>query len=342
LATRYQPIDAGPVSPRAGASSPPALSSRTSLPASPDRFIAARQAETAFGDRSLPGGYNPARSPMPSPSTSGTMSNAEDEAARRRNQQREQRIDEMAELEFLEKEKALQEKEREIGMRAKELELERERLRNSRADKSHKEAWDSGASSPLLRPRERKTSFRNPSPLPRPQSQLETRPLASNVANNRAYSYSTTHLVPPSQPSASPRSSTSSADGSRDTSQHAPYCGCESCSVTQYKSPSNRSPSPNDMRPPEKPFTLRPEKPKGWIRRLSMPVAVGNAFSLDKKNTGKMYSLDGNKRNANGSATTLRTVEEDGRLIQGRRSYDASGVSNRSMTSLVGAGGGRR
>ncbi|KAJ6576525.1 hypothetical protein DFH09DRAFT_1260726 [Mycena vulgaris] len=350
LATRYQPMDAPPVSPR-GASSPTVLSSRAPLPVLPDRFAAARQAETAFGDRSPPGGYNSIRSPLPSPSTSkpAVILDAEDEAARRRNQQREQRIDEVAELEFLEKEKALQDKEREIEMRAKELELERANLRNSRAGDTPRDAWESGTGSPIpqLRPRERKTSFRNPSPLPRPQSQLETRMPPSNVANNRAYSYSTTHLIPPSTPSqqsqspSSPHSSTSSADGSRNASQHAPYCGCQSCSVAQYKTPSLRSPSPNDMRPPEKPFTLRPEKPKGWIRRLSMPVAVGNAFSLDKKNNAKMYSLDGNKRGANGSATTLRNVEEDGRIGPGRRSYDASGTSNRSMTSLIGAGGRR-
>jgi hypothetical protein len=71
-----------------------------------------------------------------------------------------------------------------------------------------------------------------------------------------------------------------------------------------------------------------------------MPVAVGNAFSLDKKAAPKMYSLDANKRN---SSSTLRTVDEDGRMGQSRRSYDASGVSNRSMTNLAGAGAfGRR
>ncbi|KAJ7756485.1 hypothetical protein DFH07DRAFT_820739 [Mycena maculata] len=342
LATLYQPVDAPPLSPRARASSPPVLSSRPPLSASsPDRYAIAREAETAFGDRNSAGGSNPAVS-SPSTSKSYTTMNAEAEAARRRNQQQEQRIDEVAELDFLEKEKALREKEREIGMRAKELELERANLRNAQ---TQRDAWDSGAGSPKpqLRPRERKTSFRNPSPLPRPQSQLETRASPGNIGNNRAHSYSTTHLVPPSAPSqqsSSPRSSTPSADGSRNN-EHAPYCGCESCSITHYKSPSNRSPSPNDLRPPEKPFSLRPEKPKGWIRRLSMPVAVGNAFSLDKKNTAKMYSLDASKRNPNGSATTLRNVEEDGRMGPGRRSYDASGVSNRSMTSLVGAGGRR-
>ncbi|KAJ7903479.1 hypothetical protein B0H14DRAFT_2665018 [Mycena olivaceomarginata] len=332
LATRYQPIDTSPVSPRAmrapsPASRPPMMASQSS---------GSRPAEALYGDRNTPGGYNPARSPMPSPSTS--RSAAEEEGARRRSQQLDQRLDEAAELEFLEKEKALQEKEREIGMRAKELEIERANLRNIQ----------SGTTSPKpqLRPRERKTSFRN-SPLPRPQSQMETRVPSGNmgkIANNHGHSYSTTHLVPPSgssHQSQSPSSSTSD-DGSR--SQHAPYCGCETCSVAQYKASSQRSPSPHDLRPPEKPISLLTEKPKGWIRRLSMPV-VGNAFSLDKKNSApKMYSLDANKRNANGSATTLRTVDEDGRmpLAAQRRSYDASGISNRSMTNLAGVGVARR
>ncbi|KAJ7494795.1 hypothetical protein B0H11DRAFT_1802323 [Mycena galericulata] len=345
LATLYQPIDGPPLSPRARASSPPMLSSRPPLAASPsDKYAAARQAETAFADRNTPGGYNPARSPISGPtSQSFAAINTEEDTARRRNQQQEQRIDEVAEINYLEKERALQEKEREIGLRAKELEAERANLRNARVDGNPRETWDSGAASPKpqLRPRERKTSFRNQSPLPRPQSQLDNRAPPSNIANNHGHSHSTTHLVPPSaqsQQSQSPRSSTSSADN-----QHAPYCGCERCSVAQYKAPSNRSPSPNDLRPPEKPFNLRPEKPKGWIRRLSMPVAVGNAFSLDKKNTGKMYSLDGSKRNASGSTTNLRNVDEDGRMGMGpgRRSYDASGISNRSMTSLIGAGGRR-
>ncbi|KAJ6494870.1 hypothetical protein C8R47DRAFT_1012168 [Mycena vitilis] len=338
LATRYQPTDGPPLSPRARGSSPP-TPSRPPMMGSPSA--------ASFGERNSLGGYNAARSPMPGPSASRTA--ADDEAARRRNQQLEQRLDEAAELEFLEKEKALREKEREIGMRAQELERERANLRNIRQDGGQMDGWENGATSPKpqLRPRERKTSFRN-SPI-RPQSQLETRvPSNNNPGNSNAHSYSTTHLVPPSasphpsQRPSSPRSSTSSADGSHSTSPHAPYCGCESCSIAQYKASTNRSPSPHDLRPPEKPFSLRPEKPKGWIRRLSMPV-VGNAFSLDKKNTTpKMYSLDANKRNANGSSTTLRTVDEDGRVGMGpsRRSYDASGVSNRSMTNLVA--GGRR
>ncbi|KAJ7650154.1 hypothetical protein FB45DRAFT_887106 [Roridomyces roridus] len=324
LATLYQPADTTPLSPRTRASSPP--SPRAPMTPSLDRYPT-RQVETGYS----PGGFNSARPSISNPTTP-SRSFADDEAVRRRAQ--EQRIDETAELDFLEKEQALREKERAIEMQARQLEQERANLRNVRADGNQREGWDGGTASPKpqLRPRERKTSFRNSSPLPRPQSQLDSRP----PPNNPAHSYSTTHLIPPasSQPfPSSPRSSTSSAE-------HAPYCGCETCSVAHYKSPSNRSPSPHDLRPPEKPFALRTEKPKGWIRRLSMPVAVGNAFSLDKKSsTPKMYSLDVNKRGANGSAATLQNVGEDGRMGMGRRSYDASGVSNRSMTSLVG---GRR
>ncbi|KAJ7274345.1 hypothetical protein B0H12DRAFT_1088260 [Mycena haematopus] len=330
LATRYQPMDTLPVSPRARAASPPVQTSRPPMMAS--QMSGSRPPEPAYGDRNSPGGYNSARSPMPSPSTSRPPA---DEEARRRSQQ----LDQATELELLEKEKALQEREREIGMRAKELEIERANLRNIRADGGQRDAWENGATSPKpqLRPRERKTSFRN-SALQRPQSQLETRVPSGNIGNignNHAHSYSTTHLVPPS-------ASSSTSDDSR--SQHAPYCGCETCSVAQYKSSSNRSPSPHDLRPPEKPIALRPaEKPKGWIRRLSMP-AVGNAFSLDKKSSApKMYSLDANKRNVNGSSTTLRTVDEDGRMLAAqRRSYDASGISNRSMTNLAGVGVAKR
>ncbi|KAJ7066997.1 hypothetical protein C8F01DRAFT_1018571 [Mycena amicta] len=326
LATRYQPGSA-PTSPQGGTRAGSPVIARTSQqPSSPERYSGERNAPAAYGR------------PLPSPSTSKLP----DDALQRRNQQLDQTLDEAAELEFLEKERVLEEREREISLRAKELELERANMRNLRGDTGQRESLDGGSMSPKpqLRPRERKTSFRT-SPIPRPQSQLETRsPQPPYVGNTHAHSYSTTHLVPPpasqsQHSSSSPRSSTSSADG---TGAHAISCGCESCSVQHYTSPSNRAPSPHDLRPPEKPFALRTEKPKGWIRRLSMPVAVGNAFSLDKKNTSspKMYSLDGGKRGANGSATALRNVDEEGRMA-GRRSYDA----NRSTTSLLSAPGRR-
>ncbi|KAK7033167.1 hypothetical protein R3P38DRAFT_2921141 [Favolaschia claudopus] len=335
LATRYQPADASPISPRARAASPTVQHTRP--PMMSPQPSGSRPEHATYGDRNVSGGYNGTRPGMPSPTNS-----RENDAVRR--QSLDQRFDEAAELEFLEKEKALREREREIGLRAQELEIERANLRTIRGDSVQRESWDSGATSPKpqLRPRERKTSFRN-SPIPRPQSQLENRVPSGNMSNY-AHSHSTTHLVPPagSHPSPSPSSSVSD-DGSRNG--HAPYCGCETCSVSQYRS-TNRAVSPHDLRPPEKPLSLRPaEKPKGWIRRLSMPV-VGNAFSSDRKSSApKMYSLDANKRNVNGSTSTLRTVDEDGRVmpaVQQRRSYDANGLGNRSMTNLAGVGAARR
>ncbi|KAF7312366.1 hypothetical protein MIND_00249900 [Mycena indigotica] len=302
LASRYQP-DSAPTSPQR--SSPVQTRSPQQQPASPDRYPG-----IGLGERSNSAGFG---RPLPTPSSSRLPDDT---------QRNQQALDEVAELEFLEKEKMLQEREREISLRAQELEAERANLRNLRGEDSK----------PQLRPRERKTSFRT-SPLPRPQSQLETRSQQpSYVGNTHSHSYSTTHLVPPqAQPTPSSRSSNSSVDGT----PHAISCGCEACSVQHYKSPSNRAPSPHDLRPPEKPFTLRTEKPKGWIRRLSMP-AVSNAFSLDKKSP-KMYSLDAGRRGVNGSATALHIVDEEGRM-GGRRSYDAGAVGNRSVTSLVGAG----
>nr|GAT60708.1 predicted protein [Mycena chlorophos] len=308
LATRYQP-DSTPTSPqRATRAGSPVVARAQQQPASPERYPGSRS--EPYGTS---GGYS---RPLPSPSASKLP----DEALQRRNPPQGQFLDEAAEVEYLERERAAQQRERELGMRAEGM---------------RRDSMDGGATSPKLRPRERKTSFRT-TLLPRPQSQLETRsppaearsPQATSyIGNTHAHSYSATHLVPP------PGSQTSERSGS----PHAISCGCESCSVQHYKTPSNRAPSPHDLRPPEKPFVLRTEKPKGWMRRLSMPVAVGNAFSLDKKTSNpKMYSLDGGKRGANGSATALGTVDEQGR----RRSYEANGLANRSMTSLVG--GGRR
>ncbi|TRM65082.1 hypothetical protein BD626DRAFT_567927 [Schizophyllum amplum] len=83
--------------------------------------------------------------------------------------------------------------------------------------------------------------------------------------------------------------------------------------------------------------TLRPEKPKGWIRRLSMPV-VGRSSS--SQSLTKL--LDGGKRGGemagspkllDGRRGELGAVAEDGVLGGERRSYDVPG--NRSWTNLA-------
>jgi hypothetical protein len=104
-------------------------------------------------------------------------------------------------------------------------------------------------------------------------------------------------------------------DGRSLTADHAEFCGCDTCSASKYRI--RNPPSPHDMRPPEPPITLRPEKPKGWIRRLSMPV--GNAFSLDSK-----------KSNPSLKTGMASPVDENGRI---RRSSEQRGNSNLNMSN---------
>lgn len=156
------------------------------------------------------------------------------------------------------------------------------------------------------------------------------------------------------------------------STSHASNCGCESCSISKYQSSSSPNQQTYNPQSVELPAVQRSEKKTGggWIRRLSMPV--GNALGLDSKRyqsnnsvistkgiytlgTGVgsspagerrgLFSMDG-KRNSSTTALRLpagsgREVQEDGRisgrgegLVPGRRSYDANGISNRSMTSL--------
>lgn len=156
------------------------------------------------------------------------------------------------------------------------------------------------------------------------------------------------------------------------STSHASNCGCESCSISKYQSSSNPNQETHNPQSTELSANQRPGKKTGggWIRRLSMPV--GNALGLDSKRhqsnnsvtstkgiyalgTGVgsspvserrgLFSMDG-KRNASATALRLPTgsgkeVQEDGRISgrgeglgPGRRSHEASGISNRSMSSL--------
>lgn len=203
---------------------------------------------------------------------------------------RRRRIEELEELELREQELEFRMKEREIERKAKELEAERARLLNARSpDSGYGSDTSRGAIMSRLSPR----------PLPDPaMSSSITRP---------SQSFSGTNLHPnvTSQPSSSLTSSQPSSPLYRP-SDHAPFCGCESCSASQYRV-RDQSPSARDTRPAQPPIALRPEKPKGWIRRLSMPV-VGNAFSLDSKKNLSSVGIAGGL----GSRSSLALVEEDG------------------------------
>lgn len=324
LANRYQSVD-GPSSSRAGPSSPPPLRQLPLVPSISNTSL--RQSNS----------YQELTSQL-SPSTAGGTPTQDDEASRRRRQG----VDELAELELKENQMELREREHEIEMRARELERDYLRMTNAREEEGVVNGYIADG------------SRRNPEHQPqllrplRPRSQLDMGQALPNASNNLAplsplrprFSHDTTHLTPPSNsslPFTSPDSRTVFNSSSRQSSQqhedkppHAPSCGCETCSIAKYRSPS--SAQSFDFRPPAKPLILRPvEKSRpGWIRRLSVPV--GNAFNLEsKKGIGNIAGLGSSK---NGSTVSFGTaIHHDG-----RRSYEAN--INRSVTNL-GMGGGQ-
>jgi len=141
------------------------------------------------------------------------------------------------------------------------------------------------------------------------------------VISPMRYSYSATQLASPTSPP--PPSSFANHPYAQSRGQisnldHAAFCGCATCSASKYKARS-ATPTPYDLRPPEPPISLRPEKPKGWIRRITVPV--GHAFSLDSKK-----SISGLKNGIMFSA-----AGEDGKM---RRSYEQGGISSRSVANF--------
>ena len=227
---------------------------------------------------------------FPSPSTEANM----EELARKRGQKGEAEREEEA--------KVIREAKMEIDRRTRELERD-----SGNSVNGNRVGYASQRPSNLPQePPRRYSQFDSPTP-----------------AISRARYHSTTHLVPPPSSSSStylPSGSQSQPPSPADRGQssslgHADFCGCATCSASKYKT--QNTPSPHDLRPPEPPINLRPEKPKGWIRRLSMPV--GNAFSLDSKRS-------------NSSLKNLPPAGEDGRM---RRSFEKGGISNKSVTNLT-------
>lgn len=202
---------------------------------------------------------------------------------------RRQRIEQLAELEFKEKEYELRQRERELNQKTRDFELDRMHFLDARGDLISASDTPKG-------------------------------PHATPFQHKRG-SQSTSYLVPPPNSTSPQQRGSQSPSRSQPSSPlpakgHAPFCGCDTCSVTKYKTP-EAPPSPRDLRPPESPILLRPEKPSGWIRRLSMP-AVGAAFSLDAKKNVSTTSLK----------FGLSSAVDNGR--RRKRSCD-QGISNRSI-----------
>lgn len=317
LASRYQPTD-DPASPQRRAVSPSEERSPRTLEVHSPR-------PSPYGQEKSPdGGFIR----FPSPSTEANM----EELARRRRlreqAEQEQKLNEQAlitrqiQLEIRTREQAEQEQKlKDLALRSREMQLEI-RTREHEQDRAQyfQSRNNDGYSNSSGEDSFRMTESTNTSHGQRRYSQLDP-PYSSPVMSRARHSYSATHLVPPSSSSSShlpnPRYQSqppSPGDVTQSSpSGHADFCGCATCSASKYRVRS--TPSPHDLRPPEPPITLRPEKPKGWIRRLSMPV--GNAFSLDsKKSNSSLKSPPG----------------EDGRLR--KKSFEQGGISNRTVGNL--------
>lgn len=395
LASRYKPSDA-PLSPQARTSSPP-VSRQQSLPL---LDTAARQAKDSYQDYiPLPSNRN-----IPSPNEE-------------RHLRQQQRNEELAIAERRAKEQEIKEREQELEMRAQELERERARLRSLREEESNISQSQSGQFGLRPRERRTSLRHQLQRPLSQmtiDNTQDNTSNVSAGPFTPRQksqYAYSGSYLAPPLSPSTQPLASpkrgqysplpsprtvepayeSRSGDNysennnstTNSTSSHASNCGCELCSVSKYAAAGKQSLEyqSRQTHPPERGQPQRvdskPDKPKSWMRRLSVPV--GNALGLDssKKNQSSnsgstvyslgsgvgnmpaggsrgLFSMDA-KKNASTTALSSRSpdvhhgadrnpgVREDGGLglqgradaiSPGRRSYDVSGVSNRSMTNL--------
>lgn len=208
---------------------------------------------------------------------------------------RKQRIEELTELELKEKEFELRQRERELNQRTRDFERDRLQFLHSRPEPGN--ASD-GPKGPRNSPFQHKRGSKSVTHINLPSG-------TSSSGSPSLMRPSTSHS--PTRPPLLP---------SKD---HAPFCGCDTCSVSKYKA-ADTSLSPRDLRPPEPPILLRPEKPKGWIRRLSMP-SVNVAFSLDAKKNASLISLKAG----------LPLPSENGRLR--KRSYE-QGISNRTVTGI--------
>lgn len=206
---------------------------------------------------------------------------------------RKQRIEE---LELKEKELELRQRERELNQRTRDFERDRFQFLHARPDTGN---TSDGPKGPRSSPFHHKRGSQSVTHI--------------NLSSSTDSSGLTPSLTRPSTSHSPTRSPV------LPTKDHAPFCGCDTCSVSKYKV-RDVSPSPRDLRPPKPPILLRPEKPKGWIRRLSMP-SVSATFSLDAKKSASAISLKAG----------LPLPGENGRLR--KRSYE-QGISNRTLAGI--------
>lgn len=245
------------------------------------------------------------------------------------------------ELERRTKEHELQAREQDLEMRTRELERERARLQSMRDVNVDPFA--------AVRPRERRTSLRHQLQRPLSQMELSDGPAgAQSDPNARQKAYGAgagTQLAPPPplspvkplaaspkrvqhSPLPSPRLAHSPAPLSAASTGHASNCGCETCSVSKYAGVGVQQQQTQHQR-----VDSKPDKPRSWMRRLSMPV--GTAFGLDsaKRNSNQNQASNGGL--PGGGTTNFSLGAGVGNTSMGGRGlFSLDGKKNASTTAL--------
>ncbi|TDL25824.1 hypothetical protein BD410DRAFT_826407 [Rickenella mellea] len=295
LATRYTPIDDLQQAERSGY--------RSTIDTSPSpqrrQYTTGTSIDTTALSQSQ-SSSSPSSSPHTQTSSTTPMNPGNEDAARRR-----RRLAELEELEIREHEHELREREREIAVRARQLEAERAQLQSARAGlDAYSDEFerareglggtafaDRGGGQSQLQLQQQQNQQNQQRPHPQQYSysttnlaNTHTRALPSSPSIDRARPQSQYDLQSPPHQQSAPQPPNPNSNS--NVNDHAPYCGCHTCSAVHYASTSSAAAgaSARELVPPGPPIQLRPEKPKGWMRRLSMPV--GNAFSLDSRKSG--------------------------------------------------------
>jgi hypothetical protein len=212
--------------------------------------IASRH-ETFYASPRMPELYTQDRG---NSSSSGLLGNNSavskyDDAALRR-----KHVEELEELEIREQQRQLMIKERDIQKQAWELERERARLLTATNVRTYANSNENLSDDVETHPFRQRQNYGK-----------------HTVASTPRYSYSTSHLVPPD----SIQSQTSSRSQSRPVSLASTPAQSTPRTLASY---SAASPVESLVR------SHGNNKPKGWIRRLSMPVI--SSFESSKKSTG--------------------------------------------------------
>ena len=205
--------------------------------------------------------------------------------------------------------------------RERQLEMERRRLNEWDRERSRDRDRESGYTSDnhgRIRGGGYTNDIRGTSPYSTPAAPGPSRRYSASPQPMS----STTSLTSPahpalSQPHRSPPRAHSPLPIPED---HSPSCGCHRCSVQHYTASSKNS-EPVVFKP-EPPIKLRPEKPKGWFRRMSMDVAgiVGGEKDKERERDPRGGAVSPTGSAVGGAGRHIAVPPEDTRVR--RRSFE--------------------